>query len=203
MPFELKREMYRFGDEIETVYFVTAGIVSIVKDLEDGNVVEVATVGAEGFIGVPVLLGSFVSPYRALVQVPGDGYRMKARAFCDLLDQLQSLRSLSLRYTLALMNQMAQTAACNRMHDVDARCARWLLMVHDRVGGEKFPLTQEFLAQMLGVHRPTVSLAAQMLQRAGLIQYARGIITIINREGLEAVSCGCYAAIRSEYEKLP
>jgi CRP-like cAMP-binding protein len=199
---ELKRELYRSGDHIEYVYFVAQGVVSIVKDLDDGNVVEVAIVGPEGFIGVPVLLGSLISPYRSLMQVPGNGYRIKARAFGDLLDQAPGLRAITLRYILALINQMAQTAACNRMHDVEARCARWLLMTHDRVTASTFPLTHEFLAQMLGVHRPTVSLAAQTLQRAGLIQYVRGVVTIVDREGLEAVSCGCYEAIRKEYEKM-
>lgn len=136
------------------------------------------------------------------MQIPGEGWRLKARVFSDLLNRVPSLRTIAMRYTLALMNQMAQNAACNRMHDVDARCARWLLMTHDRVRQDSFLLTQEFLAQILGVHRPTVSLAAQMLQRAGLIQYARGLITITNREGLETASCGCYEVIRGEYEKM-
>ena len=202
MKFELRLELYDVGDPITHVYFPIQGVVSIVKDLEDGNIVEVSTVGCEGFVSINVLLGSFTATSRTLVQIPGAGFRMKARAFSELLDEAPKLREVGMRYTLALMNQIAQSAACNRMHDVDARCARWLLMTHDRVGADSFPLTQEFLAQMLGVHRPTVSLTAQMLQRAGLISYVRGIITITDRAGLEAASCDCYAAIRREYDKI-
>jgi CRP-like cAMP-binding protein len=153
-------------------------------------------------IGIPLVLGSDTWDNRAFVQVPGEALRMKASVFKRLLKRSPKLNALLLRYTLALLNQIAQSAACNRAHSVDERCARWLLMTHDRVKKDSFPLTQEFLAQMLGVHRPTVSIAARMLQKAGLIQYVRGTITITDRKALEVASCDCYRSINKEYERL-
>ena len=135
------------------------------------------------------------------MQVPGRGFRMKANVFRRALKD-SKLRELMLRYTLALISQISQSAACNRLHSVDARCARWLLVTHDRVKKQTFPLTQEFLAQMLGVRRASVSGAAGMLQKRGLITYKRGIIHISDRRGLEAASCGCYLVIRNEFKRL-
>jgi CRP-like cAMP-binding protein len=198
----VSQSLYEANKPIEHVYFVTNGVVSLVKKLDEGDVVEIATVGPEGMIGIPVVLGSETADARAFVQVPGEALRMKASAFKRLLKQSPKLNALLLRYTLALLNQIAQSAACNRIHSVDERCARWLLMTHDRVKDDSFLLTQEFLAQMLGVHRPTVSLAASMLQKAGYIQYVRGIITVRDRKGLEMASCGCYRTINREYERL-
>jgi hypothetical protein len=130
------------------------------------------------------------------------GLRVKTSAFRRFLADAPKFHNLLLRYTLALMNQIAQSAACNRTHTVDERCARWLLMTHDRVSSDTFPLTQEFMAQMLGVHRPTVSVAAGMLQKAGLIRYVRGVITVEDRKGLESAACGCYRSITKQYERL-
>jgi CRP-like cAMP-binding protein len=127
---------------------------------------------------------------------------MKAGTFKKVLKATPKLQQIILRYTLALLNQVAQSAACNRVHTVDERCARWLLMTHDRVKQDTFPLTQEFMAQMLGVHRPTISVAAAMLQKAGLIHYVRGVITIRDRKGLERASCACYRSINKEYDRL-
>jgi CRP-like cAMP-binding protein len=153
-------------------------------------------------IGIARFLGSATVDQHAFVQVPGAALRIKSTSFESIVVKMPKLHSILARYTLALLGQIAQSAACNRVHDVDARCARWLLMTHDRVGEDSFQLTHEFLAQMLGVHRPTVSLAANMLQKAGLIRYARGLITITDRKNLERASCDCYRAIIDEYEKL-
>jgi CRP-like cAMP-binding protein len=199
---DLGQNIYEPNGPIEYVYFICHGVVSLVKNLDDGDTVEVATIGPEGMVGVPIVLGSNATDNRAFVQIPGESLRMKTSVFKRLLKDLPKLQALLLRYTLALLNQIAQSAACNRSHSVDERCARWLLMTHDRVKKDAFPLTQEFLGQMLGVHRPTVSVAAGMLQRAGFIQYTRGVITVTDRKGLENASCGCYRAITDEYRRL-
>jgi DNA-binding transcriptional regulator YhcF (GntR family) len=153
-------------------------------------------------VGFPVVLGTHSIPSRGLVQIPGDGLRMKTADFERALPRVPRLHQMLLRWTMALLNQVAQSTSCNRLHEVQERCARWLLQTHDRVEGDTFPLTQEFLSQMLGVHRPTVSVAAAMLQKAGLIQYTRGQITIVDRKGLEAASCSCYRMIKDEYDRL-
>jgi CRP-like cAMP-binding protein len=194
--------LYGAGEPTGYVYFVTNGVVSMVKDLDDDNTIEIATVGPEGMVGINLLLGSNKTDHRAFIQVAGEGLRVKASTFKRILPGCPRLKDLLLRYTLALLNQIAQSAACNRIHSVDERCARWLLMSHDRVNSDSFALTQEFIAQMLGVHRPTVSVAAGMLQKAGFIQYVRGTITITDRKGLESAACGCYRSIIKEYERL-
>jgi CRP-like cAMP-binding protein len=187
---------------IDQVCFVTHGVVSLVKKLDSGETIEIATVGPEGMIGTTLALGPDRTDSRAIVQVPGEALCMKASTFKRLLKDSPKLHQILLRYAIALINQIAQSAACNRVHTVDERCARWLLMTHDRVKKDSFPLTQEFLAQMLGVHRPTVSVAASMLQKAGFIRYVRGVIEITDRKGLEKASCGCYRAISKEYDRL-
>jgi CRP-like cAMP-binding protein len=194
--------LYEPGKRIQQVYFVTHGVVSLVKKLDSGETIEIATVGPEGMIGAVLALGSDTTDNRAIVQVPGESLSMKASTFKRVLKRTPKLHQLLLRYVLALLNQVAQSAACNRVHSVDERCARWLLMTHDRVKEDTFLLTQDFLAQMLGVHRPTVSVAASTLQKAGLIRYVRGTITITDRKGLEKASCGCYRSISKEYERL-
>ena len=142
-------------------------------------------------------------PSRAFVQIPGAASRMEVAAFRDALGAAPALHALLLRYIMALLNQIAQSAACNRAHSIEERCARWLLMTHDRVNGDKhFPLTQDFLGQMLGVRRASVSVAQAILQRAGLIRFTRGSMTVLDREGLEAASCPCYRIIRDEFERL-
>jgi CRP-like cAMP-binding protein len=196
---ELLQEANR---SITHVYFITRGVVSLVKRLEAGEIIEIATVGPEGMIGTTLGLGSDSVDHRAIVQVPGEALCMEARTFKRVVKVSPKLQKLLMRYTVALLNQVAQSAACNRVHTVDERCARWLLMTHDRVKSDTFQLTQEFLAQMLGVHRPTVSVAAAMLQKAGYIHYVRGTITVQDRKGLERASCGCYRSISNEYERL-
>lgn len=189
-------------EPITYVYFPTQGVVSMVNEPDDGDIVEFATVGKEGMVGVPILLGSSTMPSRALVQVPGSGFRVKTSDFLETLSDMPLLHQRLMRYVMALLNQIAQGTSCNRLHQVQERCARWLLHTHDRVGGDSFMLTQEFLSQMLGVHRPTVSIAARMLQQAGLIRYVRGQIEVTDREGLEAAACSCYRMITEEYARL-
>jgi CRP-like cAMP-binding protein len=184
------------------VYFPLSGVVSVVNEPDPGTIVEVATIGREGMVGLPVVLGADTMPNRAFVQVPGEAVRIETEAFIHFLDGHAAFRALLMRYTAALLNQVAQNASCNRMHEVQERCARWLLQTHDRADGDSFPLTQEFLAQMLGVHRPTVSIAAGILQKAGLISYIRGVITVVDRRGLEEATCDCYRFIAREYDRL-
>lgn len=184
------------------VYFPTNGVVSLVNEPDPGEIVEVATIGREGVVGLPVVLGVDTAQNRAFVQVPGEGFRIATAPFLHFVEDHPDFRAVLLRYTLALLNQISQNVSCNRLHEVQERCARWLLQTHDRCDSDSFPLTHEFLGQMLGVHRPTVSIAAGMLQRAGLIRYARGTITILDRKGLEAASCSCYRFITREYKRL-
>jgi CRP-like cAMP-binding protein len=190
------------GEPITHVYFPTDGVLSMVNEPDDGEIVEFATVGKEGMVGVPVLLGSSTMPSRVIVQVAGSAFRLKASELLEVLKQTPFLQERLMRYVMALLNQIAQGTSCNRLHQVQERCARWLLHTHDRVGGNSFMLTQDFLSQMLGVHRPTVSIAARMLQQAGLIHYVRGQIEVIDREGLEAAACNCYRLITDEYARL-
>src|SRR5581483_1886258 len=180
-----KQLLHDFDQPIRNVYFVHRGVASLVKPTSTEFPIEVATVGYEGMVGLPLVLGVDRASEQAFMQVPGSATRIRADRFRQVIADFPDVRDLLLRYTVALMGQMAQGAACNRSHPVDERCARWLLMTHDRVETDSFPLTQEFLAQMLGVRRPSVSIAAGMLQKSGLIQYVRGVITIVNRDGLE------------------
>jgi CRP-like cAMP-binding protein len=198
----LKHVFYERDQPIRFVYFLQRGVASLVRNLKEDEVVEIATVGNEGFVGIPLVLGDTRMTSRAFMQVPGDGIRIPAKAFAAVLEKSPVLRRRLLRCALALIAQISLAAACNRAHLVEQRCARWLLMTHDRVTSDTFPLTQEFLGQMLGVRRPTVSIAAGMLQRAKLITYVRGQITILDRKGLEGMSCECYHAITEEYRRL-
>jgi CRP-like cAMP-binding protein len=182
------------------VYFPFAGVISIVSDMDRGTV-EVMTVGREGILGVPIILESDSAALRAFVQVEGHGARIAAERLPAALAAVPALRRLLLRYAQSLFDQVAQSVACNRLHTLEERCARWLLMVHDRVGEETLPLKQAFLAEMLGVHRPAVTLAAGALQRAGLIRYSRGKVHVLDRAGLENASCACYAIVRDRLER--
>jgi CRP-like cAMP-binding protein len=169
--------------------------------MEEGAV-EVGTIGFEGFAGLPLLLDDDRMPTRAFVQLTGSSFRMQAAIFQQSLDGNPVFERLLNRHSLALFNQAAQSVACNRLHTLESRCARWLLMTHDRMRMEPFTLTHEFLSYMLGVHRPAVTLAAGVLQRAGLIRYTRGKVTVLDRAGLEAVACSCYEVTRKNYERL-
>ena len=200
---EFRETLHEQAAPVTTVYFPITGIVSVVSDLAEGEVVETGTIGCEGVVGLSAFLGSSLSPARHLCQVPGTAYRMSSEALRVHSEQLPSLRQALLRYSNSMMAMLARTAACNRAHGVEERLARWLLMTRDRAHSGEFTLTQEFLAQMLGVRRPSVSLAGAALQRAGLITYSRGRIKILDQAGLEEASCGCYRFIRELFEGAP
>ena len=198
----LKQMLYQPNGDISHVYFPFTTITSLVVVMQDGQIAEVATVGNEGMVGLPIFLGAQTFPGQAFTQVPGEAVRMAKAVFQNEVERWSSLHEVLHLYTQGLLTQVAQSAACNRLHNIDQRCARWLLMIADRVGAEQFSLTQEFLAQMLGVRRAGVSEVASRLQRAELIQYSRGVIKVINRSGLEAASCECYSIIKQEYDRL-
>ena len=187
---------------IRHVFFPGTAVVSLTSILRGGATVEIGTTGREGMVGLPVFLGEDVGTVRAFAQIPGTAERMESRAFARLSATSGAFHALLLRYTHAFLTQVAQTAACNGAHLVEQRCARWLLMTHDRVDGDEFPLTHEFLAFMLGVRRAGVTLAMGGLQDARLVHYVRGRVTVADRAGLERVSCECYAVVRAQYERL-
>lgn len=199
---KLKQVLYEPNEPIQHVYFVKSGVVSLLNLMEDGTIVEVATIGNEGMAGLPVFLGADKIPGMAIAQIPGDAWKMRVDVFKDKVTPSSPLHDLLQRYTQALFNLIAQSAACNRLHSAEERMCRWLLMTQDRVEQDSFPLTQEFLSQMLGVRRPTVSVTAAILQKAGLIGYSRGKITILDREGLKAACCECYEIVKAEFERL-
>jgi len=184
------------------VWFPHEGVISVVATDAEGGAVEVATVGREGMTGVAFVLGSETMVSDAMVQVAGHGSRIEAAAFRKAIEISPTLIRLMLRYVLAVFTQISQNAACNQLHAINTRCARWLLTTHDRVKGDTFELTQEYLAMMLGVTRPSVSAAAAALQKAGLIRYSRGAITIVDRAGLEEAACECYRIIEDEFARL-
>jgi CRP-like cAMP-binding protein len=190
------------GAPIEHVYFPEQGMISAVCVFSDSHVAEMATTGCEGFVSVVAALGGTHALARQIVQVPGTALSLDAGLFRRMLDEEPALRSVALSYAQAHIAQTMHFGACNGVHTVEQRYARWLLMCHDRVKGDVFPLTQEFLAQMLSVHRPTVSVVAQSLQKAGLIRYSRGLVTVLDRKGLEEVSCACYGMLRRQFERL-
>jgi CRP-like cAMP-binding protein len=190
------------GDRIEHVYFPANSFISLAAPVDSRASLEVGLIGNEGMLGIPLLLGINVSPQRALVRGSGPALRMTAASFHRELDASQALRQGLNRYLYALMAQFAQTAACTSFHVLDARLARWLLMTRDRAHSNVFRLTHDFLADMLGVRRVGVTRSAGMLQRRSLISYKRGHITIIDRIGLEAVSCGCYRAMKQTYTRM-
>jgi len=187
---------------ISHLYFVEAGVISVVSIMRDRTAIETATIGLEGVIGLPVHFGVDAVAEQAFVQVPGEAVRITAGAFRALAPELPALRRLLDRYAVCWFTLAAQCSGCNRVHTMEQRCARWLLMVHDRMPGDEFELTQDFLSQMLGVRRATVSETASQLQQAGYISYSRGRIVIIDRAGLERVVCECYGIIRSTFARI-
>lgn len=187
---------------IDYVNFPSVGMVSLVAAMKDGGTIELAAVGREGVVGPTLAEGTGQSPIRAVVQVSGEGSRMKAGHFNAAVRGSETLRGMMSHYSEALMSQVVRTVACNARHVAEARLSRWLLMVHDRIDGNALHLTQEFLGQMLGVQRTTVTLTAHTLQTAGLIRYRRGHIEILNREGLEETACECYEINRRHFDRL-
>jgi|SRR5579871_4673104 len=198
----IRHVLYEPDVPIEYVYFPVDSVLSMLANMEQGIEIEVGTVGNEGMVGLPLFLGSDTTPGRAFSHVPGYAYRLPAAAFKESIQRPSQLTKVLHRYTQALMVQISQGTGCNRVHPDSERCARWLLQTHDRVGMDEFSLTQEFLAQMIGVRRATVSETAAKLQANGLISYSRGIVRIIDRKRLEEASCACYGVVRKEYDRM-
>jgi CRP-like cAMP-binding protein len=190
------------GEPIEAVYFVESGWASMVAHLDDGTQAEVGLVGREGMVGLPLVAGVDTAFAEAYMQASGTGLQMEAKAFQRELDENSILRKLLLRYNEALSAQTAQTAACNGRHDLEPRLARWLLMAHDRAEDDHLPITQEFLSLMLCVYRPSVTVVAGILQRAGIIRYTKGNITVLDRDALEATACDCYRTVQDRFKYL-
>jgi CRP-like cAMP-binding protein len=183
-------------------YFLEGGIASVVVTLNNGDTVEVGIIGVDGVVGVPILLGAVGAPGRTFVQIAGSGYRIGADILKEEFERPSELRRHLQRYMQGFMVQSAQTAACNRLHNIEERLARWLLSCRDRVDSDKLHLTHDFLGQMLGAPRTTVTLAAGLLQRAGLIDYSRGVVTVKNQVELEQAACECYRIVRDEFSRL-
>jgi len=197
-----RQSLYRAYKPIGFVYFIETGVGSLVNTMANGDAAEVGTIGNEGVVGLPLILQDERSPTSVYVQVPGAGLRLKASLFRGELSRSPSMRTVMLHYAHAFFNQVAQSAACNQFHSLEQRCCRWLLMTHDRMDSDEFLLTQEFLAMMLGVQRTGVTAAAGALQRAGLITYSRGTVTIRHRRGLERRACECYGISKREFDRL-
>ena len=200
LPF--KQVLHEAGEPLEYVYFPHRAIVSLLSTMADGSMIEVGLVGNDGVVGIPAAFGDNIATTMAIVQAPDSGMRMKASVLKSEFVRGGVLQSLLLRYMQAQYAFVTQSAACNRLHYLEGRLARWLLLVYDRIGANELPMTHEFLSQMLGVRRAGVTEAANALQKAGLIRYTRGKVTILNREDLEAASCECYEIIKGEYVRL-
>jgi len=202
LPLPLGWAVYEAGDEQGYVFFPTTSIVSLLYVMEDGSSAEIAVVGNEGLVGIALFMGGESTPSRAVVQSAGHGYRLRAGVLKTEFGQGADLQHLLLRYTQALITQMAQTAVCNRHHAVEQQLCRWLLLSLDRLPTNELTMTQELIANMLGVRREGVTEAAGKLQAAGLINYSRGKITVLDRPKLEARVCECYAVVKREYDRL-
>ena len=202
VPLPLGEVLYESGSRLSHVYFPTDSIVSLLYVMEDGASAEIAVVGNEGIVGVSLFMGGETTPSRAVVQSAGHAYRLKAQLLKQEFNRSGAVMHLLLRYTQALITQMAQTAVCNRHHSVDQQLCRWLLLSLDRLPSNELAMTQELIANMLGVRREGVTEAAGNLHSAGLIEYHRGHITVLDRPGLEARSCECYAVVKKEFDRL-
>jgi CRP-like cAMP-binding protein len=190
------------GEEITHAYFLETGLASVVVAMADGTMVETGITGNDGLVGFPVLLGTKTMPTRTFMQIPGAGYKIKANHLVEEFERAGTLHKKIQRYFQAHLVQTGQTAACNRLHDIAERLARWLLMCHDRMEADTFAITHEFLGHMLGTPRSTVTLAAGILNKSGLIAYSRGKVFVKDREGLEKAACECYQTIRKEFDRL-
>jgi CRP-like cAMP-binding protein len=202
IPMGLGDVLYEPGDKLRYVYFPTTSIVSLLYVMEDGASAEIAIVGNEGILGISLFMGGESTPSRAVVQSAGHGFRLKAELLKSEFGRFGSTMHLLLRYTQALITQMAQTAVCNRHHSVDQQLCRWLLLSLDRLQTNELSMTQELIANMLGVRREGVTEAAGKLQDANLIRYRRGTITVLDRPGVEARSCECYQVVKTEFDRL-
>jgi CRP-like cAMP-binding protein len=202
VPMPLGAALYESGGRLQHVYFPTTSIVSLLYVLEDGSSAEIAVVGNEGILGISLFMGGETTPSRAVVQSAGHGYRLKAQLLKSEFNRAGPVLHLLLRYTQALITQMTQTAVCNRHHSVEQQLCRWLLLSLDRLSSNSITMTQELIANMLGVRREGVTEAAGNLQRAGLISYSRGRIEVLDRPGLETAVCECYAVVKMEFDRL-
>lgn len=198
----IRKGLFAPQERIEAVYFIESGWASMVAHLDNGTQAEVGLIGREGMVGLPLVVGVDTAFAETYMQAGGAGLQMEATAFQRELEENSDLRRRLLRYQEAMNAQTAQTAACNGRHDLEQRLARWLLMAHDRAEDDDLPITQEFLSLMLCVYRPSVTVIAGILQRAGMIRYSNGNITVLNREALEATACDCYQAVRNRFKYL-
>jgi CRP-like cAMP-binding protein len=197
-----RQVVWQREEPVNHVYFPEDGVISLVTEMEDGDSVEAMTVGSDGFAGMAVFHGAPSSRLKAIVQITGTARRIAAQDFLELIRVCEVFHNLLHRYSQFVFETVAQSAACNRLHVIEQRCARWLLMSQDRVGRNRFDLTQEFLAEMLGVRRPGVTVAMGILEKQGLIAHTRGSIAVVDRAGLEKASCECYRTIRDRQAKL-
>jgi CRP-like cAMP-binding protein len=202
IPMRLGDVLCESGDKLRHVYFPTTCIISLLYVMQDGASAEIAVVGNEGLLGISLFMGGDTTPSRAIVQSAGHAVRLKAAFLKEEFDRFGPLMHLLLRYTQALITQMAQTAVCNRHHSIDQQLCRWLLLSLDRLDSNELQMTQELIANMLGVRREGVTEAAGKLQEAGLIHYTRGRITVLDRPGVEARSCECYRVVKAEFERI-
>lgn len=202
MDLSLGQVIYESGDRLDHVYFPCTAIVSLLYVMEDGASAEIAVVGNEGLVGIALFMGGETTPSRAVVQSAGTAYRLSAHILKEEFHRAGPMQRLLLRYTQALITQMAQTAVCNRHHSIDQQLCRWLLLSMDRLPSNKLKMTQELIANMLGVRRPGVTEAAMKLQDAGLIRYSYGNIEVLDRSGLEKRVCECYAVVKRESDRL-
>jgi len=201
-PVTLKLRTQLLDGRADYAFFLEEGLASVVLPMKDGSTVEVGVIGKDGVVGLPILLGAGRMPGETFIQVEGSGFRIQAKRLKEEFERPGELRRHLHKYLMANLVQSAQNAACNRLHPIAERLARWVLTCHDLVQSDRMPLTHEFLAQMLGAPRTTVTLAAGMLHQAGLIDYSRGHVTIKNRSGLEEAACECYGIVRNEFRRL-
>ncbi|HAC64457.1 MAG TPA: Crp/Fnr family transcriptional regulator [Cyanothece sp. UBA12306] len=194
--------LYQENEPIKQIYFPEQGLIALMSVMEDNSVMEIGLIGHEGVVGYPVFLGGQSSPQRAVVQIAGNALALPTEIVKDLLQEGGEIRNKLLIHTQALLTQISQTAICNRHHTIEQRLPRWLLSVQDCLNQDKFYLTHEMIANILGIRRAGVTVAAGVLQKAGMIRYRRGWITIIDREGLESLSCECYQIVKREYYRL-
>lgn len=201
-PTPAKAVLFRRDEEIRHVYFPLSGCHSVLAVMQDGAAVEVGTIGNEGLSTVDVLTGSTVATETTVCQIPGHSLRMPTAQFQRAIEVHPTLRRLCFRFLQAYLSHISQSVACNRLHSTEERFARWILASHDRVGADEFQLTQEFLADMLGVHRPSVTLIARRFQQAGLLDYRRGVVRIMDREGIEEAACECYFEVKRQIGRV-
>jgi CRP-like cAMP-binding protein len=202
-PLKLRQTLHKHGERLNEIYFPSRTVCSITNAMEDGGVVEVATIGREGLVGVGAVLGDSVASGEAFIQVQGEGAQaMSIETFRREMDRRGPLHELATRYAQAFLGMIMQSVACNGLHSAEERCCRWLLMTQDRIERDEFPMTHEILAIMLGVRRPTVTLVLAELQRAGIVSHVRGQVRIVDRKALESASCECYKAVKGLFERV-